>query len=57
MRIILLSLLLSSCVTPDEWSSSEHQRMLLKCRIACGDNDMASYDSWLAKCSCYKPEE
>jgi len=38
------SWLVTSCITPDLWSASDHQQMMQKCRIMCGEHRVRFYE-------------
>lgn len=55
---ILAPLFLASCQTgPQSWSARSHEEMIGSCRAACGEGKFKSYDSYAAKCECFKGVE
>ena len=54
IRAITIMALLTGCTTPDRWSAASHREQMMQCRVSCSETSMASYDSWLAKCTCTK---
>ena len=51
--ILCLATLFGSCVTPDHWKAEDHEEMMSRCRVMCGDAGVESYDTWLARCMCH----
>jgi hypothetical protein len=52
--VLILSLLVTSCITPDNWKPEEHQKMMMRCYVMCKKTGAAGYDAWTAECSCNK---
>jgi hypothetical protein len=52
MKILILSILLTSCVTPVHWSSEDHRETMVSCRAMCGKNRVRSYEPITAECTC-----
>lgn len=53
MKVIISLMLLTSCVTPKNWSNTEHQDNMLMCRVTC-DRSVKSYNPLTGECECYK---
>ena len=56
MRILTLLLLVvvsTSCMTPENWPPEDHKRNMLQCRISC-DKMMKGYEPLTGECMCFK---
>lgn len=50
--LIISTILLQSCISPDHWTSQQHEEIMQRCRIMCGRNNVKSYSAWDAECRC-----
>lgn len=42
-----------SCVTPKQWTQSQHADQMLMCKKMCGDG-AAKYETFTGDCMCYQ---
>lgn len=55
MKILLLTLVLTGCVTPNKWGSDAHQNMMYACQTMCTEGSVKRYSPLTGACECHKP--